>query len=102
MGKGENVTLPKTNFNFSVTVILSSPSAFDLDQSKNLLSGKELTTYIQVHKLLIQCALRKVECNQSHFVSESYTSYFDFFHFIDHSFPQVMLLLTRDGNQYRF
>ena len=35
-------TCPKTNFNFSVTFILSSTNAFNLDQSKNLLFGKEL------------------------------------------------------------
>ena len=56
MGKVENVgyqhfllfpkmfcTQPKTNFNFSVTFILSSASAFKLDQSRNLSFGKELT-----------------------------------------------------------
>ena len=35
-------TLPKTNFNFSVTFILSSASVFNLEQSKYLLFGKEL------------------------------------------------------------
>ena len=35
-------TLPKTNFNFSVTFILSSPNAFNLDKFKNLLVGKKL------------------------------------------------------------
>ena len=35
--------LPKTNFNFSVTFISSSASAFNLDQSTNLSCGKELT-----------------------------------------------------------
>ena len=33
-------TLPKTNFNFSVTLILSSASDFNLDLSKNLTFGK--------------------------------------------------------------
>ena len=36
-------TLPKTNFNFSVTLILSSAYAFNLDKSKILSFGKELT-----------------------------------------------------------
>ena len=36
------VTLPKTNFNFSVTFVLSSVSAFNLEQSKYLSFGKEL------------------------------------------------------------
>ena len=35
-------TLPKTNFNFSVTFILSSASDFNLDRSKNLTFGKGL------------------------------------------------------------
>ena len=34
--------LPKTNFNFSVTFILLSANAFNLDQSKILLFGEEL------------------------------------------------------------
>ena len=55
LGKGENAgnqhffsfstmfsNLPKTNFNFSVTFISLSASAFNLDQSKNLLFGLEL------------------------------------------------------------
>ena len=33
---------PKTNFNFSVIFILSSASALNLDQFKNLSFGKEL------------------------------------------------------------
>ena len=32
----------QTNFNFSVTFILSSPNAFNLDKFKNLSVGKEL------------------------------------------------------------
>ena len=36
-------TLPKTNFNFSVTFILSPAYAFKLDQSEILLFGKELS-----------------------------------------------------------
>ena len=35
-------TLPKTNFNFSVTQILSSADAFKLDQSTILSFGEEL------------------------------------------------------------
>ena len=35
-------TLPKTNFNFSVTSILSSANAFNLDLSEILTCGKEL------------------------------------------------------------
>ena len=35
-------TIAKTNFNFSVTFILSSPNAFNLDKFKNLSLGKEL------------------------------------------------------------
>ena len=42
-------TLPKTNFNFSVTFILSSAIAFNLDQSKNLPFGKELKKSLQYH-----------------------------------------------------
>ena len=39
-----NVFYPsKTNFNFSATFNLSSANAFNLDQSKNLSFGKELT-----------------------------------------------------------
>ena len=34
--------LPKTGFNFSVTFILLSANAFNLDQSKDLLFGQEL------------------------------------------------------------
>ena len=37
--------LPKTNFDFSVTFILSSASAFNFDQSKNLLIDKELNMF---------------------------------------------------------
>ena len=57
VGKGKNAgnqhfllfptlfpTLPQTIFNFPVTFILSSASAFNLDQSKNLLFGKGLTS----------------------------------------------------------
>ena len=36
-------TLYKTNFNFSITFLLSSFSAFNLDQSKILLFGTELS-----------------------------------------------------------
>ena len=35
-------TIPKTNFNFSVTFVLSSANAFNLDKSKILSYGKEL------------------------------------------------------------
>ena len=35
-------TLTKTNFNFFVTFNLSAANAFNLDQSQNLLFGKEL------------------------------------------------------------
>ena len=35
-------TLPNTNFKFSAKSILSSANAFNLNQSKNLLFGKEL------------------------------------------------------------
>ena len=38
-------TLPKTNFNFSVTFILSSANALKLDQSKILLFGKGLKAF---------------------------------------------------------
>ena len=53
--KGENAvspfptmfsTLPKTSFNFSFKFILSSANAFNLDQSKILLCGKELNNRI--------------------------------------------------------
>ena len=35
--------LTQTHFNFSITFILSSANAFFLDQSENLLFGKELS-----------------------------------------------------------
>ena len=38
-------TLPKTNLIFSVTFILSSANAFNLDQSTILSFGKELMHY---------------------------------------------------------
>ena len=38
-------TLPRKNFNLPVTFILSSANAFNLDQSKNLSFGKELTLF---------------------------------------------------------
>ena len=38
-------TLPKTNFSLSVTFILSSANAFDLDQSNMSSFGKELSLY---------------------------------------------------------
>ena len=40
-------TLPKTNFNFSVTFIWLSASDFSLDQSKNLWFGKELIVILR-------------------------------------------------------
>ena len=48
-------TLPQTNFNFSVTFILSSANAFNLDQSKILLFGTELKWFtllrwLRVHR----------------------------------------------------
>ena len=39
------VTIPRTNFNFSATFVLSSANTFNLNQSKNLSFGKELTLY---------------------------------------------------------
>ena len=38
-------TLPKPNFNYSLTFILLSVNAFDLDHSKFLSYGKELSLY---------------------------------------------------------
>ena len=43
VGKGENATLHKTNFIYSFAFIFSSAYAFNLDQSKILSFGKELT-----------------------------------------------------------
>ena len=40
-------TLPETNFNYSVTLNLSSANAFNLNQSKNLTLGKELNKIIK-------------------------------------------------------
>ena len=40
-------TLPKTKFYFTVTFILLSANAFNLDQSKNLSFGKELSHRIK-------------------------------------------------------
>ena len=39
-------TLPNTNFIFSLTFILSSANAFNLDKSKNLRFGKEISSLI--------------------------------------------------------
>ena len=36
-------TCPETNFSFSVTIILSSANTFDLNQSRKLSFGKELS-----------------------------------------------------------
>ena len=44
-------TLPKTNFNFSVAFNLSSANAFNLDQSKILLCGKELR--LEKHSIIL-------------------------------------------------
>ena len=38
-------TFPRTDFKFSVTIILSSASALNMEQIKNLLFGKELNYY---------------------------------------------------------
>ena len=38
-------THPQINFIFSVTIILSSAKAFNLDQTQNLLFSKELALY---------------------------------------------------------
>ena len=45
-------TLPKTNSSFSVTYILSSANAFNLEQSKILSCGKELSTVFQQQSFL--------------------------------------------------
>ena len=44
-------TLPECNFSFSFTFILWSANAFNLDQSKILSFGKELTLYHTISKL---------------------------------------------------
>ena len=54
-------TLPKTNFNFSVTFILSSENVFNLDQSKNMLFGNELTHYNTIPHF---DALKKYSCGK--------------------------------------
>ena len=41
--------LPKINFNFSITSILSSANAFNLDPCKILLFGKELCPFFTDH-----------------------------------------------------
>ena len=64
-------TNPKTNFNFSVTFILSSADAFNLDQSKILLFGKELM--VQIKWTLTLIAVRIVLYNPSHGLSMSAT-----------------------------
>ena len=46
-------TLPKTNFNFSIKIIFSSASAFNLDQSKILSSDKRLTLYLMENFTLL-------------------------------------------------
>ena len=48
-------TLPRTNFNFSVTFDLSSPNAFNLDQSIILLFDKELWIHNYVITYLASC-----------------------------------------------
>ena len=61
VGKGENAglpaffsfppmfsTLPKTNFNFSLTFILSSANALNLDQSQISSFGKELICRLEM------------------------------------------------------
>ena len=48
-------TLSNTNFNFSVTFILSSANAFNLDKSKILLSGKGLkSNYLVLPQMLLK------------------------------------------------
>ena len=51
---------PKTNFCFSVMFIMSSASAFNLDQSKNLSFSKELKTVLSFYSLFI-CHCKYVE-----------------------------------------
>ena len=54
MGKGKKIsTLPKTNFNFSVTFILSSVNPFNLDQSKHLSFGEEFRFLTVKHTITI-------------------------------------------------
>ena len=70
VGKGENVgnqhfspfptvfsTLPKTNFKFSDTFIVSSANAFNLNQCKILWFGKELNNIYHLHILSIWSGL---------------------------------------------
>ena len=70
VGKGENAgnqhflffplmffICPKTNFYFSVTFILLSANAFNLDQSKNLSFDKELKS-LQQQKMVLRSQCR--------------------------------------------
>ena len=46
-------TLPKTNINFSFTFILSSADGFNLDWSKNLSFGKELSGSFIINNIVL-------------------------------------------------
>ena len=46
-------TLPKANFSFLLTFMLLSANAFNLDKSKILLCGKELTILQQIEFLAL-------------------------------------------------
>ena len=68
--------LPKTKSSFSVTFILTSASAFNLDQSKNLLFGrvKELqdsisrcTDQLDRAEILLKMALNTIQSINQHF-----------------------------------
>ena len=53
-------TLPETNFNFSVTFILLSANAFNLDQSKILLFGKELNNDCMAEYTVFNAAFNSI------------------------------------------
>ena len=56
--------LSQANFNFSVTFILSSANAFNLDQFKNLLFGKELKELTSEKKIY------KVKLEKLHYIND--------------------------------
>ena len=57
--------LPKPNFTFSFTFILSSAYAFNLDQSKILLFGKELNNELLTENIVAhqEVVMKRLLCD---------------------------------------
>ena len=103
MGKGENagnqhflpfplcfLPIPnsKVNFCFLVTFVLSSAHAFNLDQSKILSFGKELTIYHTIQSPQEKCGKRVNADNQ---------------HFLPPPLPNIFYhIKDRNNTQFRF